>query len=219
MAPKAMIDGSASSKCGLPLRVVEIVAEQPLDDDELCRAFLEGEEAAFGELVRRHQSRVYGLVRRYAPEPEDARDLTQRAFLKAFQAARRALSRFGPTHSIPFQAWVFRIAVNLGKNHARQERRWKKAPLRDLEANRRPEGSALDALVWAEGSKLVRAAVLHLPRRQREVFTLRVDGELSFGEVGSVLGMSENSAKVHFHYAIKRLRLILAAHLEKDETS
>src|SRR5713226_7603516 len=208
MAPKAMIDGSASSKCGLPLRVVEIVAEQPLDDDELCRAFLEGEEAAFGELVRRHQSRVYGLVRRYAPEPEDARDLTQRAFLKAFQAARRALSRFGPTHSIPFQAWVFRIAVNLGKNHARQERRWKKAPLRDLEANRRPEGS-----------KLVRAAVLHLPRRQRDVFTLRVDGELSFGEVGSVLGMSENSAKVHFHYAIKRLRLILAAHLEKDETS
>jgi RNA polymerase sigma-70 factor (ECF subfamily) len=214
-----MIDGSASSKCGLALRVVEIVAEQPLSDDELCRAFLEGEEAAFGELIRRHQSRVYGLVRRYAPEPEDARDLTQRAFLKAFQAARRALSRFGSAHSIPFQAWVFRIAVNLGKNHARQERRWKKAPLADLEVSGRPERSALDALVWAEGSKLVRTAVLHLPRRQREVFTLRVDGELSFGEVGSVLGMSENSAKVHFHYAIKRLRLILAEHLEKDQTS
>ena len=124
-----MIDGSASSKCGL-LRVVEIVAEQPLGDDELCRAFLEGEEAAFGELVRRHQSRVYGVVRRYAPEPEDARDLTQRAFLKAFQAARRALSRFGSTRSIPFQAWVFRIAVNLGKNHARQEKRWKKATIK-----------------------------------------------------------------------------------------
>jgi len=114
---------------------------------------------------------------------------------------------------------VFRIAVNLGKNHARQERRWKKAPLADLDAGGRPERSALDALVWAEGSKLVRTAVLQLPRRQREVFTLRVDAELSFGEVGSVLGMSENSAKVHFHYAIKRLRLILAAHLEKDETS
>jgi len=199
------------------LRVVEIVAEQPLDDDELCRTFLEGEEAAFGELVRRHQNRVYGLVRRYAPDPEDARDLTQRAFLKAFQAARRALSRFGSARSIPFQAWVFRIAVNLGKNHARQEKRWKKATLADLEANSRSEGSALDALVWAEGSRLVRAAVLHLPRRQREVFTLRVDGELSFGQVGSVLGMSENSAKVHFHYAVKRLRLILAAHLETEK--
>lgn len=219
MATKAMIHGSASSKCGLRLRLLEIASEQPLDDDELCRAFLEGEEAAFGELVRRHQNRVHGVVRRYAPEPEDARDLTQRAFLKAFQAARRTLSRFGPTHSIPFQAWVFRIAVNLGKNHARQQRRWKKAPLAALEAGSRSEGSALDALVWAEGSRLVRYAVLDLPRRQREVFTLRVDGELSFGEVGSVLGMSENSAKVHFHYAVKRLRLILAAHLEKDEKS
>src|SRR5260370_33135747 len=111
MAPKARIDGSASSKCGLPLRVVEIVAEQPLDDDELCRAFLEGEEAAFGELVRRHQSRVYGLVRRYAPEPEDARDLTQRAFLKAFQAARRAISPFVPLDSASFVYLVFRLAV------------------------------------------------------------------------------------------------------------
>ena len=214
----AKAERSVDSRLRRALRLVEMVAEPELDDDELCRAFLAGDESAFGDLIRRHQGRVYSVVRRYAPDPEDARDLTQRAFLRAFQAARRALSRFGPKHSIPFQAWVFRIAVNLGKNHARQERRWKRAPIVDVEISP-PQTSALDALVWAEASKLVRKAVINLPRRQREVFTLRVDAELSFGEVGSALGMSENSAKVHFHYAVKRLRLVLAEQVHKEEKS
>jgi len=215
----AKAEQSVDSRLRRTLRLVEMVAEPELDDDELCRAFLAGDESAFGDLVRRHQARVYSVVRRYAPDSEDARDLTQRSFLRAFQAARRALSRFGPTHSIPFQAWLFRIAVNLGKNHARQERRWKRAPIVDVELSGPPQTSALDALVWAEASKLVRKAVLKLPRRQREVFTLRVDAELSFGEVGSALGMSENSAKVHFHYAVKRLRLVLAERGDKEEES
>ena len=210
---------SMESRFRRALRLVEMVAEPELEDDELCRTFLAGDESAFGELIRRYQTRVYSVVRRYAPDPEDARDLTQRAFLRAFQAARRALSRFGPKHAIPFQAWLFRIAVNLGKNHARQERRWKRAPVADVEINGPPQASALDALVWAEASKLVRKAVLNLPRRQREVFTLRVDAELSFSEVGVALGMSENSAKVHFHYAIKRLRLVLAERVQKEEKS
>src|SRR5262249_42844644 len=143
----AKAERSMDSSFRRALRLVEMVAEPELDDDELCRAFLAGDESAFGDLVRRHQSRVYSVVRRYAPDAEDARDLTQRAFLRAFQAARRALSRFRPDHSIPFQAWVFRIAVNLGKNHARQERRWKRAPIVDLEINSPPQTSALDALV------------------------------------------------------------------------
>jgi RNA polymerase sigma-70 factor (ECF subfamily) len=215
----AKAERSMESRFRRALRLVEMVSEPELEDDELCRAFLAGDESAFGELIRRYQTRVYSVVRRYAPDAEDARDLTQRAFLRAFQAARRALSRFGRNNSIPFQAWLFRIAVNLGKNHARQERRWKRAPVADVEINGPPQTSALDALVWAEASKLVRKAVLNLPRRQREVFTLRVDAELSFGEVGVALGMSENSAKVHFHYAIKRLRLVLAERVKKEEKS
>src|SRR5256885_6448804 len=111
-----------------PLKLVPPApgAEAP-SDDALCRAFLEGDTRAFGELVARHQALVYKLVRRYADSPEDARDLAQRAFLQAFEAASRSLPRLG-AKGVPFRAWLLRIAVNLGKNHHRSRRIWKLVP-------------------------------------------------------------------------------------------
>jgi RNA polymerase sigma-70 factor (ECF subfamily) len=64
-------------------------------------------------------------VRRYARDPDEARDLAQRAFLRAFQAARRA--RWLGGGPAPFRAWLFRIAVNLGRNHVRDAVRWRRA--------------------------------------------------------------------------------------------
>lgn len=180
-------------------------------DDALCRAFLAGNEAAFGELFRRHQRLVYALVRRYSPRPEDARDLTQRAFLKAFEAARRALPRLSAVGEIPFKAWLARIAINLGKNHARQTNRWRLAPVTALEYSAEPAPSAVDALIRADRERMTRTAVLSLPRRQREVFTLRIDADLSFAEIAQALGITANNAKVHFHHAVKRLKATVAA--------
>jgi RNA polymerase sigma-70 factor (ECF subfamily) len=62
------------------------------------------------------------------------------------------------------------------------------------------------ALERAERERAVRAAVLGLPRRQREVLTLRVDAELPFREIAEVLGITELNARVHFHHAARRLR-------------
>jgi RNA polymerase sigma-70 factor (ECF subfamily) len=179
------------------------------DDDSLARVFLGGDDAAFGEIVRRHQREVLSVVRRYAASPEDASDLAQRAFLRAFEAARRSL-RFRRGEPIPLRAWLLRVAVNMGKNHARDRRRWPWAPVQavDAEAFVPPVGS--DALEREERARTVRAAVLQLPRRQREVLALRIDAELSFRDIGEVLGISENNAKVHFHYAAKRLRALVS---------
>ncbi len=191
------------------LRLIEDSADDP-NDTELCRAFIAGDESAFGELIRRHQDLVFDIVRRYALRPEDARDLSQRAFLKAFQAARRALRTLGLRGQVPFRAWLLRIVINLGKNHARQERRWQRAPVDLLDASPAHTPSALEALVRSERERLARAAVLELPRGQREVLTLRIDGELAFAEIAQILGISENNAKVHFHHAVKRLKAIMA---------
>src|SRR5512137_2545644 len=90
-------------------------------DDELVRDFLEGDEDAFGELWRRHHPVVHLVVRRYVRTAEDARDLVQRAFLRALTAVRRSARR----SQVPFRPWLLRIAVNLGKNHARDEARWR----------------------------------------------------------------------------------------------
>lgn len=193
-----------SARAPQPLRLVPAV---PATDGALCRAFLAGDAEAFGELIGRHQAVVLKLVRRYAATPEEARDLTQRAFLQAFEAARRTLPRLVSTEGeVPFKAWLLRIATNLGKNQARDVARWARAPLEVLEAGRAPPPSAQEGLERAEAAALTRRAVLALPRRQREVFTLRVDAELPFAEIAQALGITEGNAKSHFHHAVKRLR-------------
>jgi RNA polymerase sigma-70 factor, ECF subfamily len=211
-AARVLDSGVASYKptaSGTPeprLRLV-LPATDQASDDALCRAFLSGDSQAFGELVRRHQEVVFKLVRRYCDEPDDARDLAQRAFLQAFQAARRSLPRLG-AGGIPFKAWLLRIAVNLGKNHARGRRRWLSVPMTDAGELKIDHGGP-EALEQAERARLARAAVLELPRRQREVLTLRVDGELPFAEVAQVLGIEVGNAKACFCHAVKRLKAVL----------
>ncbi|MFL5351969.1 RNA polymerase sigma factor [Archangium sp.] len=177
-------------------------------DEALCRAFLAGDEAAFGSLVERHRALVFALMRRYTARPEDAADLAQQAFLRALEASRRVFSRWSPSGPAPFRAWLIRIALNLAKNHARQGRRWLHAVEHpDTEA---PGESAHEALERGERERQVRAAVLALPRRQREVLTLRVDAGLGFRDIAETLGITETNAKVNFHHAVKRLRALVA---------
>jgi RNA polymerase sigma-70 factor (ECF subfamily) len=187
-------------------------------DEELCRAFLDGEPAAFEALVTRHRSLVYSLVRRYASRPEDAADLVQGAFLRALEASRRVFSRFTPAGPAPFRAWLVRIALNLAKNHARQGQRWRPVLVETGAevAAADPAESAQEALERGEQARRVRAAVLALPRRQREVLTLRVDGGLAFKDIAQTLGITENNAKVQFHHAVKRLKAQVGA---PEETS
>jgi RNA polymerase sigma-70 factor (ECF subfamily) len=180
-------------------------------DDELVQDFLSGRESAFAELVRRHEQAVRSVVRRYAERPDDVLDLAQRAFLRALQAVRRA--RLLPFRRAgPFRPLVLRIAVNLGKNEARDAARWRRAPLEALDGGGdgsvAPRGTA--GLEEAERARAVKAAVEQLPRRQRQVLRLRVDAELPFAEIAQALGITENNAKVHFHHAARRLAAIVA---------
>jgi RNA polymerase sigma-70 factor, ECF subfamily len=177
------------------------------EEEALLAAFLVGDDEAFGALVLRHERLVLSLVRRYARNPEDARDLAQRTFLRAFEAARRAL-RHGPHGAIPFRRWLIRIAVNLGKNHLRDSTRFRLVALDAAGEDRlasRTAGAA-EELERAEQAARVRAAVLRLPRRQREVLTMRIDAELPFAEIAEALEITENAARVNFHHATRRLR-------------
>ena len=191
------------------LRVVPGGAGRGREEEALLAAFLVGDDQAFGDLIRLHEKLVLSLVRRYARTPEDARDLAQRAFLRAFEAARRALRR-APQGALPFRRWLIRVAVNLAKNHLRDETRYRVVPLEKVEEDRlgtQPAGSA--ELERAQRSEQVRRAVLALPRRQREVLTLRVDAELPFAEIAETLSITQNAARVSFHHAVQRLRQLV----------
>jgi RNA polymerase sigma-70 factor (ECF subfamily) len=179
------------------------------EEEALVAAFLIGDDEAFGELVRRHQPLVLSIVRRYAATPEDARDLTQRTFLRAFEAARRSFRR-GPENAVPFRRWLVRVAVNLAKNHRRDALRAVASPL-DAAEHVGVAATAPDVLIHDERTRRLRAAVLELPRRQREVLTLRLDAELPFAEIAETLDITENAAKVSFHHATRALRAALAS--------
>jgi RNA polymerase sigma-70 factor (ECF subfamily) len=196
-------------------RVLEGAAGAP-SDGELCAAFARGDDNAFSALVSRHQEVVFAVARRYAASPDDARDLAQRAFVKAFQALRRPLMRLRHRGDFPFRAWVLRIAINGGKNHARQARRWQSKPLTLVEQAPTGNPTPLDLLEHAERERLARTAVLELPKRQREVLGLRVDAGLPFAEIAQTLGITENNAKVHFHHAARRLKALIAAQLSEE---
>ncbi len=180
-------------------------------DAELVRNFLAGDRQAFGELLMRHQEPVFRVARRYAATPDDAKDLVQRAFVQALAAAKRVLPKLQSLREgdLPFRAWLLRIVVNLSKNHVRDAARWTRAPLELLDAESPSAASTHALLERAQAEALVRRAVLELPRRQREVFSLRIDAGLPFAEVAQTLGITEGNAKTHFHYAVKRLREVV----------
>jgi RNA polymerase sigma-70 factor, ECF subfamily len=177
------------------------------DEDALVGAWLVGDDEAFGELVRRHEPLVLALVRRWARTPEDARDLAQRTFLRAFESARRHLVRGEPS-AIPFRRWLVRVAINLAKNHLRDETRWTRGPVAETLSDGATQPPEL--LEREQRRVRLRRAVGALPRRQREVLTLRLDAELPFAEIAAALTITENAAKVAFHHATRRLRALLA---------
>ncbi len=219
MTPARHMDERDETRRTPSLRVVAGgVTPARREEDALVAAFLVGDDDAFGELVRRNERMVLSIVRRYARSADDARDLAQRTFLRAFEASRRALRRGLRREPVPVRRWLVRVAVNLAKNHARDEARRAHAltasPVAPAaqggEARGEGAADALESMSRAEEAARLRVAVLELPRRQREVLTLRIDAELPFAEIADALGITENAAKVTFHHATRRLRAALA---------
>jgi RNA polymerase sigma-70 factor (ECF subfamily) len=169
-------------------------------DDDLghIERFLAGDRAAFDELMRRHERPIYSLAMRYLRDHDEASDIMQRTFLKAFEKLhgfeRRSL----------FRTWLYRIAVNLCKNRLRDEGRWQKVDPEEEKSLQEPptvEGS----IESEQRQSALLESVEKLPPKQRQILELRVFGELSFREIAAVMDCTENAAKVNYHYAVKNL--------------
>jgi RNA polymerase sigma-70 factor (ECF subfamily) len=190
-----------SLAAGLPLlqRSPRVTAADP--DLELAERFRDGDRAAFDVLVRRHQKGMWRLIRRYVKSDADAADITQLAFVRAF----RGLTGFRGTATV--RSWLYRIAINCALSWLRDHRREQPAEI-DEEAliDDNPAPAQLSA---GDDRAQLRRAIAQLPPKQKLVLELRVFDDLSFREVAELADCSENTAKVNFHYAVKRLRDIL----------
>jgi len=194
------------------------------EDGRLMERYRDGDEACFALLLRRHQGPVFRFFLRHVGDIESAEDLTQEAFLRVVH--NRASFRSGAR----FTTWIYTIARNLAVDEMRKRRyrrhRSLDEPLgsRDGDPGRtlgdlvgdpkeRTEAQAADLELRA----VLEAAIGRLPEEQREVFTLREMGGLSFQEIAEVVGCNENTVKSRMRYALERLHAALRDRVEEPE--
>jgi RNA polymerase sigma-70 factor (ECF subfamily) len=183
------------------------MADEEPDDGTLVERFRAGDKGAFDVLVRRYQRPIYWLARRYVRNDADAKDVAQRALVQAFFKVREL--REGAS----FRTWVYRIAANLSLNVVRDRK--PQAPLADDVAVALARETVVEPLINEDAQQRLRAAVAKLPKQQRLVVELRVFQELPFKQVAEIAECSENSAKVSFHHALQKLRVLMNE--EKDQ--
>lgn len=176
-------------------------------DAELVSACLAGQRDAFDLLVERHQRHVYQLCYRFVGNHEDASDLAQDVFIRAY----RALATFKGDASLG--TWLYRIAVNtsLNKVGSKTPRPIALDPLIAASDQRLTSAgeNASEAILRAERSGQVRAAIARLPRKQRTTLILRVFHELPHEEIAGILGSSVGAVKANFFHALNNLKKIM----------
>jgi RNA polymerase sigma-70 factor (ECF subfamily) len=180
------------------------VARPERDDQALVAACLAGDGTAFDEIVERHRRSVYQVCFRFVNNHEDAADLTQEAFVRAW----KGLGRFKGQAAL--STWLYRIAVNVCLNRA-GARRLDTAPLeadRLVDTTSPPPGSDLTR---EERARAVRRAINALPDTQRATLILRSYHDLSHREIAEILGSSVGAVKANFFHALANLRKILGS--------
>jgi RNA polymerase sigma-70 factor (ECF subfamily) len=181
----------------------------PTEPDEgfLVARARRGDAAAFEELVRRHQRRVYAVARRIVRAHDVADDVSQEAFVRAW----RSLDRFEAGR--PFAPWICRIAANLAINHVRSPRgREEGLPEGPAEAPAR-DGGPLGAVLDAEAGRVLDAAVAALPAEQRAVFVLRAVEEMSYEAIAETLSLSPGTVMSRLFRAREKLARALGPYL------
>jgi RNA polymerase sigma-70 factor, ECF subfamily len=172
-------------------------------DEELVEAFQRGELGAFDALVLRWDRKIQGAIYRILGTEEDARDLCQEAFLKAY----RALPGF--KGEARFSSWLYQIALNLCRDRMRRRKGRTFVSLDDLgEADfARPAGpSALDLVEARDLSRTVAAAVATLPEDQREVIVLKEYQDLTFLQIAEILGLPPSTVKTRLYRGLTQLK-------------
>ena len=167
---------------------------------ELVERAQRGDRSALEELYLLHFDRIYSYLHMSVGSRHDAEDLTTQTFVKMLEA----ISRF-QWRSVPFSAWLFRIAHNLAMDHFRANRRWQ--PEEEIpEAVHGEETSAEEQALVALGETSMLELIERLSPEQRQVLTLKFVFRFSNGETAAILGKTEGAVKSLQHRALASLQ-------------
>lgn len=174
-----------------------------MTDEALLERARRGDRDAFAELVARHQDALYTMALRLLGRPEDAADVVQETFLRAYVNLPRL-------RGLAVRGWLFRVAVNAARDVQRRAVRRPTAPLEDAQGNiiDLPDPAlGPDATAEArERSAVLREALLALPEDFRQAVVLRDVNDLAYEEIAAVLRVPLGTVKSR----ISRARALLA---------
>ena len=174
-------------------------------DEDLVAAFQDGNAAAFDELVARWERKIHGAIYRIVGADEDARDLCQEAFLKAY----RGLGTF--KREARFSSWLYQIALNVCRDRIRRRRGKTAVSLDEVEEGRAGglramAPSPLDLVEARDLRHLVAGAMATLRAEEREVVILKEYQELTFPEIAAVLDVPLSTVKTRLYRGLALLR-------------
>lgn len=187
--------------------------ESAADELALVKRVQRGDLEAYDELVRRHQERIYGTIYHMTANHEDANDLTQETFIKAFQVIRSFKG------SSSFFTWVYRIAINKTLNFLKQRKNRVQMSLNDLDFNAEhdPDLVALIShktprrdVTLAELQERLNAAMQKLSETHRLVVTLHDVQGLSHEEIAEIMDCNVGTVRSRLFYARQQLQALLS---------
>ncbi len=172
---------------------------QELKDDELIELYkVEGKDYAFRFIVKQYKERLYWHIRKMTLNHEDADDILQNAFLKAWQG----LDKFKAESKL--YTWLYRIATNETLSFLNKKRKNVTLPL-DVKSEM-IEKLENDAYFGGDEMQLkLQKAILQLPDKQRLVFNMRYFDEMKYQKMANILETSEGALKASYHHAVKKI--------------
>ena len=178
----------------------------PIDEKHMIRLAADGDMAAFEQLVTTHQPAIYRLALRMTGNPEDAADMTQEAFIKAYNSLSsvRGDSRFS--------VWLYRITTNVCLDFLRHKSRRPQVSLStsDDDEERQldipdPKSMPEELLMKKLGMEAVHRGLERLPPKHRQILVMRELGGLSYSEIAAQLSLEEGTVKSRIFRARKNL--------------
>lgn len=177
-------------------------------DSDLISLFRKSDSRnyAFNLIVRKYQERVYWHIRRIVIDHNDADDVVQNTFIKAFEG----LDNFREESKL--YTWIYRIATNEALTFLKQKRRVFFLPIQDS-GNELARTLQDDQYFDGEEIKLkLQQAVLKLPEMQRLVFNMKYFDEMKYEDISEVLGVSVGALKASYHHAVKKIERYFEGH-------
>lgn len=178
---------------------------------ERCK---KGDQAAYTQLLRKYQNSVYNLCRKMVRNPEEARDLSQEAFVKTFAT----LDRYNPVYA--FSSWLYKITANLCIDHIRKQRMKLLSIDEPLDGDEGPIARQIEdprqrpdeVSESSEMRRAIEAAIRRLPEHYRVILIMRHQEQLSYDEIAQALDIPLGTVKARIHRAREGLKALLQAY-------